>query len=225
MITNQSLKMKTYIFLIILFYSSYSRSQYTKAVDSLNNEICKSLVQNKNLNNEIRINTINNSHITPYLSKFKDTIIQEKIFAQIFYRLQKDCNEFVALFPNKSPESTWSMQNERPLQIISKEECNNFSKTSKYYYVENDGNKVEVTLKDNLWVEKFSDNTFSKLRYKNKGNCEFELEFIESDNVSRKNLSIKSEKYLYKLYNEDNLTYSVYTKNKETYYIFKIVKQ
>lgn len=217
--------MKTYIFLILLFYSSYSRSQYTKAVDSLNNEICKSLVQNKNLNNEIRINTVNNSHITPYLSKFKDSIIQKEIFQQIFYRLQKDCNEFVALFSNKSPESTWFTQNEKPLQIISKEECNNFSKTSKYYYVENDGNKVEVTLKDNLWVEKFSDNTFSKLRYKNKGNCEFELEFIESDNVSRKNLSIKGEKYLYKLYNEDNLTYSVYTKNKETYYIFKIVKQ
>ena len=225
MITNQSTKMKTYIFLILLFYSSYSRSQYTKAVDSLNNEICKSLVQNKNLNNEIRINTVNNSHITPYLSKFKDSIIQKEIFQQIFYRLQKDCNEFVALFSNKSPESTWFTQNEKPLQIISKEECNNFSKTSKYYYVENDGNKVEVTLKDNLWVEKFSDNTFSKLRYKNKGNCEFELEFIESDNVSRKNLSIKGEKYLYKLYNEDNLTYSVYTKNKETYYIFKIVKQ
>lgn len=217
--------MKKYFLLIVILYSSYSRSQYTQSVDSLNIEICKSLVQNINLHDEIRINTINNSHITPYLSKFKDSITQRKVFEQIFYRLLKDCNEFVALFPNEAAKSNWTMENEKPSQKISKESCNSFNKTSNYYYFENDGNKVEVTLKDNIWIEKFSDDTFSKLRYKNQGNCEFELEFIESDNVSRKNFSVKGDKYLYKLYDEDNLTYSVYLKNKEVYYTFRIVRK
>lgn len=218
--------MKKHLLIVLLLLCiNVSRSQSIKSVDSLNTEICKSLAQNKALNNEIRINTINNSHIAPYLAKFKDSIVQRKAFEQIFFRLQKNCNEFVALFPNKAPESSWSMQTEKPLDKISKEECNHFDKISKYYYIENDGNKVEVTLNDNLWIEKFFDDTFSKLHYKRKGNCEFELEFIESNNLSRKNLSIKGDKYLYKLYDEENETYSVYTKNEETYYIFKIAKQ
>lgn len=217
--------MKKHLFLILIFCFNLSPAQSIKSVDSLNIEICKSLVQNKDLNNEIRVNTINNSHITPYLTKLKDSIVQKKTFELIFYRLQKNCNEFVALFPNKAKESSWSMQNEEPLEKISKERCNHFDKISKYYYFENDGNKVEVTLSDNLWIEKFSDNTFSKLHYRKKGNCQFELEFIESNNISRGNLSIKGDKYLYKLYDEENETYSVYTKNAETYYTFKIVKQ
>lgn len=219
--------MKKYLLLILLVYSSYckSQSEYIKSVDSLNNEICKSLVQNQNLHNEIRINTINNSHVVPYLSKFKDSIAQRRVFELIFFRLQRNCNEFVALFPNKSSQSTWEMHNEKPVEKLSKDQCNAFDKISRYYYIENDGKKVEVTLSDNLWIEKFEDNTFSKLKYKKKGQCEFELEFIESNNLSRKNLSVKGDKYLYKLYDEDEQTYSIYSKNKETYYTFKIVKQ
>jgi hypothetical protein len=217
--------MKKYLFAALLLCINFSRSQSIKSVDSLNIEICKSLAQNKDLHNEIRVNTINNSHITPYLSKFKDSIVQKKTFELIFYRLQKNCNEFVALFPNKAKESSWSMQNEEPVEKISKQQCNHFDKISKYYYFENDGNKVEVTLSDNLWIEKFSDNTFSKLHYRKKGSCEFELEFIESNNITRRNLSIKGDKYLYSLYEEEGGTYSVYLKNKETYYTFKIIKQ
>lgn len=217
--------MKKNILFVFLFVYHFSNSQTIQSVDSLTVEICKSLIQNKNLNNEIRVNTINNSHITPYLTRFKDSLVQKKAFELIFYRLQKNCNEFVALFPNKSEVSSWSMQEEKPVEKISKERCNHFNTIKKYYYFENDGNKVEVTLNNNLWTEKFSDNTFSKLHYRKKSNCEFELEFIESDNISRRNLSIKGDKYLYKIYDEEDETYSIYTKNKETYYTFKIVKQ
>ena len=217
--------MKIYLFFILLFYTSISKSQSIQSVDSLNIEICKSLIQNKNLNNEIRVNTINNAHITPYLSKFKDSIIQKKVFEQIFFRLHKNCNEFVALFPNESTKSSWSMQTEKPIENISREQCNSFEKAAQYYYYENDGNKVEVTINDNLWIEKFSDDTFSKLHFKQKSNCEFELEFVESNNLSRKNLSLKGDKYLYRIYNEAEGVYSVYMKNKETYYTFKIIRQ
>ncbi|BFM44075.1 hypothetical protein CFS9_27160 [Flavobacterium sp. CFS9] len=217
--------MKKYLLVFLLLFVHFSRSQSIKSIDSLTTEICKSLVQNQALDNEIRINTINNSHITPYLTKFKDSIVQRRVFEQLFFRLHKNCNEFVALFPNESEKSSWSMQNEKPLDEISREECNHFDKASKYYYIENSGAKVEVTLSDHLWTENFSDGTFSKLHYKKKGSCEFELEFIESNNMSRKNLSIKGDKYLYHLYKEENGTYNVYLKNKETYYIFTILKQ
>ncbi|MEG2102896.1 MAG: hypothetical protein RRY99_15460, partial [Flavobacterium sp.] len=70
--------MKIHLFFILLFYTSISKSQSIQSVDSLNIEICKSLIQNKNLNNEIRTNTMEKSHIFPYLSRFNDTIIQKK---------------------------------------------------------------------------------------------------------------------------------------------------
>lgn len=217
--------MKKYLFIVLLFCANFSRSQSIKSVDSLNVEICKSLVQNKNLDNEIRMNTMEKFHIFPYLSKFNDTIIQRKLFSQIYYRLLKNCDEFKTLFPAEAFSNGYNEQNKEPLINISKEQCDRFDKTSKYYYIENEGKKVEVTLNDNLWVEKFEDNTYSKLYYRKKSNCQFELEFIESNNFSRENLSVKGEKYLYKIFSEENDTYSVYLKNKETYYIFKIIKQ
>ncbi|WP_264523147.1 hypothetical protein [Flavobacterium sp. N502536] len=217
--------MKKHYLILLLLCINFSRSQSIKSVDSLTIEICKSLVQNKVLDNEIRINTINKTHITPYLTKFKDSIVQRRVFEQVFYRLHKNCNEFVALFPNESAQSSWSMQDEKPLDEISKEECNRFDQSSKYYYFEHGGAKVEVTLSDDLWIEKFADNTFSKLHFRMKSNCEFELEFIESNNLARKNLSIKGDKYLYHLYKEENGTYGVYLKNKETYYTFTVIKQ
>ncbi|OIV41217.1 hypothetical protein [Flavobacterium johnsoniae] len=217
--------MKKYLFIILLLCVNFSKSQSIKSVDSLNIEICKSLVQNKNLDNEIRINTMEKSHIFPYLSKFNDTIIQKKIFTQIYYRLVKNCDEFKTLFPAKPFSNGYYEQDKEPIINISTEQCNHFDKISKYYYIEGDGKKVEVTLNDNLWIEKFEDDTYSKLYYRKKSNCQFELEFIESNNLSRGNLSVKGEKYLYKIFNKENETYSVYLKNKETYYIFKVIKQ
>lgn len=217
--------MKRYILLILLSYSHLCNSQSVKSIDSLNIEICKSLIQNKNLDNEIRTNTMEKSHIFPYLSRFNDTIIQKKIFTQIYYRLLKNCDEFKTLFPAEPFLEGYGEQNKEPIINISKEQCNHFDKISKYYYFDGDGKKVEVTLSGNLWMEKFEDNTYSKLHYRKKSNCQFELEFIESNNFSRESLSVKGEKYLYKIFNEENKTYSVYLKNKQTYYTFKIIKQ
>lgn len=217
--------MKINLLLIFLFCSSFSRSQSIQAVDSLNVEICKSLVQNKNLDNEIRINTMTKSHIIPYLSKFSDTIIQKKIGTKIYFRLLKNCDEFRTLFPAEPLINDWTEQNNQPISKISKEQCSHFDKSSKYYYIENNGKKVEVTLENNLWIEKFEDNTYSKLHYRKRNDCQFELEFIESNNFSRGNLSVKGDKYLYKIYDEDKQSYRVYLRNKEMYYTFKLLKQ
>lgn len=217
--------MKKYLFAALFLFITISRSQSVKSVDSLNLEICKSLVQNKNLDNEIRMNTMEKSHIFPYLSRFNDTIIQKRLFAQIYYRLLKNCDEFRTLFPAEPFSNGYGEQSTEPMINISKEQCNHFDEISKYYYIDGNSKKVEVTLRDNLWIEKFEDNTYSKLYYRKKSNCQFELEFIESNNFSRGNLSVKGEKYLYKIFNEENEIYSIYLKNKETYYTFKIIKQ
>ncbi|GAA3734370.1 hypothetical protein GCM10022422_16590 [Flavobacterium ginsengisoli] len=217
--------MRIHLLLFFILFSFTCQSQTIQTVDSLNNEICKSLIQNRILNDEIRLNSINKSHVMPFLAKFKDTIAQREAFEKMIYRLQKNCNEFNAIFPKDSTQNGWGMQNEKPLDHISKEQCNSFDECKKFYYWEEREKKVEVTINGNFWIEKFSDNTFSKLFYKKRGNCEFELEFIESNNLSRKNLSVKGDKYRYKIYDEAKNVYSVYSKNKETYYTFKLIKE
>ncbi|PBI82879.1 hypothetical protein BSF41_46930 [Flavobacterium sp. ACN2] len=217
--------MRIHLLLFFILFSLTSQSQTIQTIDSLNNEICQSLAENKILNDEIRLHSINKSHVMPFLAKFKDTIAQRKAFEKMIYRLQKNCNEFNALFPKDSIQNDWGMQNEKPIGHVSKEQCNTFDESKKFHYWEERGKKVEVTINGNLWIEKFGDNTFSKLLYRKRSNCEFELEFIESNNLSRKNLSVKGDKYRYKIYDEEENIYSVYSKNKETYYTFKLIKE
>lgn len=217
--------MRIPLLLFFIFLSFTIQSQTIQTIDSLNKEICKSLAQNKTLNDEIRLNTIDKSHVMPFLAKFKDPLAQREAFEKLIFRLQKNCNEFNAIFPKDSTENVWGMQDEKPLDHVSKEQCNNFDESKKFHYWEEKGKKVEVTINGNLWIEKFGDDTFSKLFYRKRNNCEFELEFIESNNLSRKNLSVKGDKYRYRIYDEEKNIYSVYSKNKETYYTFKIIKE
>ena len=52
---------------------------------------------------------------------------------------------------------------------------------------------------ENSWKETFEDGTISLLSFHKTSNCEFELEFIESNNELRKNFSVTGDKYQYGL--------------------------
>ncbi len=48
-------------------------------------------------------------------------------------------------------------------------------------------------------MDLFKDGTYSKLKFEWLGDCEFELEFIESNNESRKSFSKPGDKYIYQI--------------------------
>jgi hypothetical protein len=208
-------------FVLLIYFNSFSQS--FEKIDSLNVEICKTLEKNKDLKNDVKIQMVNEYHLAPYLSQFKDTIVQKATFDKIFYRLQKNCNRFTEILDAQTEnKSDWEVLKVQPQIKITKAQTGKYDIISKFYYKEYDGSIVNVTVENGFWIEKFEDNTFSKLKYRKTGYATFELEFIESNNITRKNLSKKGDKYFYQMYDESDGIFKIYIKNEETFYSFKL---
>jgi hypothetical protein len=58
--------------------------------------------------------------------------------------------------------------------------------------------------------EDFEDGTFSKLEFRWTSDCEFDIVFIESNNLSRKNFSSKGDIYHYGLYSATGNDYLIW---------------
>jgi hypothetical protein len=111
--------------------------------------------------------------------------------------------------PNHNKE--WKLLNGKPKSTVTKTQCRDISALKKFYYLEsNTSKKTFVTIDNGLWYEEFADGTFSKLNFKWISDCEFEIEFIESNNLSRKSLSHKGEKYLYGIYNRKGNDFEIW---------------
>jgi hypothetical protein len=112
------------------------------------------------------------------------------------------------------------------LSEITNQEFNTFKSISQFYYKEYDGSIVNVSINENIWLEKFEDGTFSKLIFIPKKNGEFDLKFIESNNETRKNFSNEGEIYNYGVYLKDENSYYVWVKSKDnTILSFKLYKK
>ena len=81
-----------------------------------------------------------------------------------------------------------------------------------------------VKIKDGYWQDNFTDNTYSKLFFKWIGTYDFELEFIESDNETRSNMSIPGDTYQYSIIEKKEGFYiiSVTMEGQDMYQIFKM---
>ncbi|MNE55758.1 hypothetical protein D3C80_1506140 [compost metagenome] len=106
---------------------------------------------------------------------------------------------------------------------ISDSDLNSFFSKTNLYYKEYDGKIVKVLNKVSLWNEKFQDGSFSKLEFKKTSKSTFALKFIESNNETRKNFSVKGEEYNYGVYGKGTNYYSVWVLSKEgKYHVFKL---
>ncbi len=74
------------------------------------------------------------------------------------------------------------------------------------------------------WTDFFSDKTFSKLTYDWISETEFELVFIESNNETRSNFSVKGDKYIYQVLTKENNFYlmTVNIPGQDTFEKFKL---
>lgn len=66
-------------------------------------------------------------------------------------------------------------------------------------YPDFNGDTVNLIIDKGLWTDNFKDGTYSKLRFKWINDCEFEIEFIESNNPVQSQFSKKGDKYLYQI--------------------------
>ncbi len=200
--------------------------QTIQQIESVTNKMCESLSSVKDVKEEEKITLIAQKHIPEFFEKFNvsSQAQADTIANKIFFRLQKNCDYFVTMLTKlEENKSDWTRLTEKPKSELSKKACTTFFTGGNFYYKEHNGKIVNVKMTANSWTETFEDNTTSKLKFIPKNNCEFELEFIESNNISRKNLSVKGDIYKYGIYNlKEDIYYIWATTDEGTVYSFRL---
>jgi hypothetical protein len=198
-----------FFFLVFLIISHFSFSQMSKVNDSLLNEICNTLLSNRDLADTIRLEEIKSKHISPVIDGIEKPN-QKDAANFIAIHLLRNCKEFrdisMRLYPNKEELAG---VNEKPISALDKMDCQDFIKIGKYYYIEATGDTVHLTIENNIWEDHFLDGTYSKLKFVWVNDCEFEIEFIESNNPSRKSFSRPGDKYRYQILQKGDGNYQL----------------
>jgi hypothetical protein len=197
------------IFGLLFLTSSLSFGQSPIQVDSLIKEMCKTLKATNDKLDSLRFSEITELHLNPFFALYpKDEA--DKIWTIIYFRFQRDCMEFNQMLNRKSPAKDGvSLVEERPKTKLNKKDCQKFFDRKDYWYIENNGDTTNLKIENGLWIDKFKDGTFSKLRVKRTSDCTFEIEFIESNNVTRKNFSRPGDKYIYQIINKEKNYYEM----------------
>lgn len=168
-------------------------------------KMCKHLIDHKEKPDSIRVFESYDKYLFPYLGKIETEKV-DSIAESIFYRFQKECDEFFWILENENPldKSESVFYDEEQKSVISDKELKEFKKHQNFYYMF-DGNLTYVKIDNQEWLERFDDGTFSKTSLVWDSQNSFTLTFIESDNLMKKAYSRKGEKYQYQIIKkEDN---------------------
>jgi len=191
--------MKKSLIILLIGISNLSFSQSVKEIDSVSYVMCDYLKNLEIKNDTLKINTLYENQLYPYLGKFEQSQSQ-KIGQQVYYRLQRNCVDFQNLLDRLDPpKEAVTRMTEKPKSEISVKQLNEFKNKNEFYYYEVTGDTTKVEMENGEWIDSFSDNTYSNLKYNWINDTEFELIFIESNNESRSNISVKGDKYIYQV--------------------------
>ena len=217
--------MKRIALLILLsIVSLISYGQVDKEKDSLANEICKTVKEAKGLSDSAIVSFVYEKHVTPFLLNYP-VEQREGISDVIYFRLLRNCLEFRNILNKINPlKGDWQTVSEKPKTQLGKKTCNNFLQYKKYFYLEGNGDTVNLSIENGFWVDKFKDGTYSKLKFEWINDCEFDIGFIESNNITRKNFSKRGDKYRYQILNKNEHYYlmSVEISGTEGYMTFRL---
>ena len=205
-----------FLFLNIAF------TQDVHKIDSISMVICAGVKTNSDLSDSVLLTLIQDEYISPYLST-QSSIDQDSVFNHILLRTEKLCPEYSALtYRTNDNNGDWILLSEKPKSILNESLCSQFFMNNSYYYLEPTGDKVMLEIKDGYWVDTFIDNTYSKLELIENSNCEFEIQFIKSNNAMRMNFSKIGDRYSYQIlsFEDDKYYMSVEIPGQNQYYKF-----
>ena len=203
--------MKIFCISIFLFFWLHSDSQTKKIADSTLEEMCKTLQTNPNntLSDTDRIKDVFQKHITPLVSDLNETE-QTDALQFVYFRLQRVCKEFKSILDRiDTNKGDWVSVDQKPVSHLHKDEYIEMLKIGKFYYKEFSGDTVQLTLGNNIWEDHFKDGTYSRLKLRWLKDAEFQIEFIESNNLIRKNYSKPGDKYNYQLLEKKDNKYKL----------------
>jgi hypothetical protein len=210
--------MTKYVLWVLVLFScqSNTNTKGTKIdVDSVVNEkllnnLCNTIESSKEKNDSIRVFQSYEKHLSSIL-KGLDSSQVLLIMNRVYYRLQRSCRTFSMLLKKMDPDknSDWERSQSRPISNASQEICKEFFEIKDFSYLETTGDTVRLRIADGFWVEDFKDGTFSKLKINWINDCEFQIEFVESNNEIRKNFSTPGDKYSYLILDKKNGFYTM----------------
>ncbi|MFY0598108.1 MAG: hypothetical protein JXR03_00455 [Cyclobacteriaceae bacterium] len=186
--------------------------------------MCETLIQLDKVDDSTRLQKTSEKHLYPYLAKFNENS-KQKLRTSIYIRLQHNCKAFLDLLNrNYAIHEDWQSLSKKPKSKISAKDCKKFAKNENFWYFESNGDKVRLEIKDGIWIDNFKDGTYSKLNFFWIDQSNFEIEFIESNNSSRKNFSKPGDRYHYELIKKNRKYYDVTVEIPDTniLYSFKI---
>ena len=200
--------------------------QTIQQIDSVSLKMCESLLGLKEIKDDVKITMIFQKHLPDFYERANITsqTVADSVRDIVYFRLQKNCKDFRDVLDKlEENKSDWTTLSQKPKSKITNKEFKAFLKDGNFYYKEYDGKIVNVLITQNIWIETFEDNSKSKLLIHPKENGEFTLEFIESDNHMRKNLSVKGDLYNYGLYEFKDSIYKVWVSQiDKIFYGFRI---
>jgi hypothetical protein len=229
-----NLRLKSIIALMVvsIVLTSQLYSQSYDQIDSLANEMCETVIlisaQNDSIGKPIKqdavISQLGEKHVRPYISNIPSHKIDSMILL-IELRLEKTCEEYGKIrYEQTENKGDWVRHSDKPEKKLKDIECKYFFKIENYSYLEPNGDKVELEIKNGYWVDHFLDGTFSRLKISTDENCDFTIEFVESNNEIRKGFSKKGDKYNYAILENNDGFYklSVEIPEQSIYYTFNL---
>jgi hypothetical protein len=203
------IKMKYFLISLLVIPVANAFCQTQAQNDSIVSKICKTIEANTSLEDSLRIVSAMQLHLPNYLKRF-DESKHEDIGQNIFFRLQRNCDIFLQILTkNIPPKGDWRILDEKPTTSLTKKTCRSFNNHQEFTYTESAGGIVKIIHQNNSWINHFEDGTYSKLKFRWVGDCEYEIKFIESNNLIRKNLSKPGDKYRYLILDVQENAYSI----------------
>jgi len=192
--------MKAILFTLSTVLAINSFSQSESAIDSIINVICKTINKSpSSLPDTTRVLNAFDEHLYPFVKGLPDSAA-EKTFLLIYTRLQLKCKEFgIILNRLQPPKGDWKDVPELPKSKLVKKDCTDFLDKRYFTYIEGNGDTTNLEISTDYWIDRFKDGTYSKLSFKWTGPCEFEISFIESNNLIRSRMSRPGDKYFYRI--------------------------
>ena len=195
--------------------------------DMLVKKMCNEFINTSKLSDSARVENMYSKFLYPYLEKMQPEKIDLTGNA-IYYRLQKECEDFRKFLLDRSKTEHWKIVDEMPRIEFSKDLKNEFSKLSEFYYFEGETNAItNVRIKNSFWIDEFPDKTYSKNKFTWENDYKFVLEHIESNNEGRKGFSRKGDKYYYSIINKKDNYYTIAAQipNQKEILLFKLYRK
>ncbi|THV59308.1 hypothetical protein EZV76_10810 [Flagellimonas alvinocaridis] len=195
------------IFLTLVFISLITKYSFSQDVyDTMSNQICKCIGSNGAENVDQMMPCIEDAMLknvealkaengVESITEIDTDLMGNKVGA----RLLKTCDYALKVFANQQKEEK---------KIVAKQHnltCEHL-KSGDFYYLNQSSSDAStpdtthVTISNNMFLERMNNGrTYSLLNIEWKSDCKFELEFKESNDPLKKELSQPGDKYLYEV--------------------------